>query len=221
MRRIEIPGEAANLWLVDIADAAAIPSDSSTLSADEMARANRFVRAQDRTSFILARAALRRLLGQATGVRPENLSFSVGPYGKPFLAGRQDVQFNVSHSGSLALIGVSTERPIGVDIELMRENIDELTLARHFFCEKEHRFLATLAGEAQLTAFYKIWTCKEAVLKAFGAGISTYLKDFSVHLAPNGLTIEPEPHCFAPEIAKLRVEPVEVPTGYAATFVLA
>jgi 4'-phosphopantetheinyl transferase len=222
LRRIEIPGETANLWLIDIADEASLPSAAANpLSADEVARANRFVRAQDRTSFILTRAALRHLLGQAVGVPPGELAFSSGAYGKPFLTGSRNIQFNVSHSGSLALVGISAERPIGVDIELMREKVDELALARDFFCEREHRYLATLAGDAQLEAFYKIWTCKEAVLKAFGVGISTYLKDFSVHLTPNGPVVQPEPECFSPQIAKIRVGFLEVPTSYAATFVLA
>lgn len=221
MRRIEILGDAANLWIVDVADLALLPREGSNpLSADEMARADRFVRAEDRTRFILARAALRHLLGQAVSAPPEKLAFSVGPYGKPFLADWPDVQFNVSHSGSLALIGISAERPIGVDIELMRENIDELALARHFFCEQERRFLATLEGEAQLTAFYEIWTCKEAVLKAFGVGISSHLKDFCVHRTPLGIAIKPEPRCFAPELAQIRVGAVEVSARYAATFAL-
>ncbi|WP_162180419.1 4'-phosphopantetheinyl transferase family protein [Methylocapsa aurea] len=193
----------------------------SLLSQDERDRADRFHFAVDRTRFILARAALRTLVGQAAGQAPEEIEFSTGPYGKPGLKGRPDLHFNVSHSGALALIGISSERPIGVDIEIIRENMDELALARTFFCEDEFAFLSALDAPARLRAFYKIWTCKEAVLKAFGVGISTNLKDFSVELTQDGVKIHPTSACFTPALAMTRIEPIEVPAGYAGTLALA
>lgn len=221
MRRIENLSDGANLWLVDTADAAATPGDpSKLLSADEMERANRFYRAEDRMRFILTRAALRELLGAATGLSPEKIAFRTGPYGKPYLADEPGLHFNVSHSGSMALIGIA-DRPVGVDIEAMRENIDEFELARAFFCDEEHRFLGRLEGAARLQAFYKIWTCKEAVLKAFGVGISTYLRDFSVTLTMQGFDIHAKPRCFTASLATVRVQPVAVPGGYAAAYALA
>jgi len=225
-RRIETPNNGPTLWLVGVADKEGPrPEEDSVLSADEMARANRFHFAVDRTRFILARSALRTLLGGLTDTPPERIAFSTGPYGKPSLVGRPDLHFNVSHSGALALIGVSPERPIGVDIEALRENIDELALARTFFCEEEHSFLSSCEGAAQLVAFYKIWTCKEAVLKAFGVGISSYLKDFSVRLTRqdgrDSLQIHPRPECFSAALGSVRIEPVAVEAGYVAAFALA
>jgi len=72
-----------------------------------------------------------------------------------------------------------------------------------------------------LSSFYKIWTCKEAVLKAHGAGISEHLKDFSVELTENGFAIHPEPDCFSPSLASVAVRPVDVPDGYAGCCALA
>ena len=127
----------------------------------------------------------------------------------------------MSHSGALALIGISQRRPIGVDIELMRENIEELTLARDFFCGDEHHFLTTLEGAARLEAFYRIWTGKEAVLKAFGVRGHGLSQGFPRALNPAGIDIEPEPGCFTPELAEVRAASVEMPDGYAAAYVLA
>ncbi len=211
---------AVELWLVDVDQKSARAADVSALSEDEMNRANRFLRAEDRARYMLTRAALRRLLGEATGASPEKLAFALGPYGKPALAGAETLHFNVSHSGALALIGVSSNHPIGVDIELMRENVDELALARSFFCAEEHGLLASLEGAAQLAAFYRIWTCKEAVLKAFGVGITAYLKDFVVELTPAGPRIRPQRDCFTPALADVRVESIEASDGYAATLAL-
>jgi 4'-phosphopantetheinyl transferase len=79
-----------------------------------------------------------------------------------------------------------------------------------------------LEGPARLEAFHRIWTCKEAVLKAFGVGITAYLKDFRVRLKqPAGIAIEPAQGCFAPELAAVRAAGVEAPAGYAAAYALA
>jgi 4'-phosphopantetheinyl transferase len=191
------------------------------LSSSEKDRANRFYRAQDRALFVLTRAALRRLLGEVTGVLPQDIAFAEGRYGKPYLASGAGPHFNVSHSGSFALIGLSPIRPVGVDIEVMREAGGELELAQAFFSDKEYRALEALDQEALLSSFYKIWTCKEALLKACGKGIAETLKDFSVELTINGCVIRPEPHCFCPAIGSFEIGPAAVPEGYAGCYALA
>ncbi len=226
LRRLQPKDGAANLWLLGLADAAGLEREHALLlSAEEIARAERFLRAEDRRRFILTRAALRSLLGAATGRGPKDIAFATGANGKPYLADDsgphfRGPHFNVSHSGAHALIGIS-DRPIGVDIELMRDNLDELELARSFYCADEHEFLSGLAGAARIEGFYKIWTCKEAVLKAFGVGITTHLKDFSVELTFAGYRVRPHPNCFSPALGAIVVEPVEIPSGYAAAIALA
>jgi len=220
-RRAPCADAEVRLWLVDVgADPAALPGTSLPLSPDEIERADRLHHPEDRARFMLTRAALRHLLAEATGREAQTLAFCAGHYGKPALVG-DDLQFNASHSGALALIGISARRPIGVDIEQMRGAIDELRLAKTFFREDEHNFIAGLAGGRRLEAFYRIWTAKEAVLKAFGFGVTAYLKDFRVRLNPAGIDIEPAPGCFKPELAAVRAASVEAPAGYAAAYALA
>lgn len=230
LRRVHAEGDRLALWLLDVETSAL---DASILSADEEDRAGRFVRAEDRNRFRLTRAALRHLLEAATGAPAREIGFRPGPNGKPYLAGEPcfeggeaRLDFNVSHSGAFALIGISFGRAIGVDIEATRESIDELQLARAFFCGAEYRHLAALEGAAQLQSFYRIWTCKEAVLKAFGAGITERLRDFSVELTPEGFRLHPEPGNLEPgraalDLAAVRAEPLPAPTRYAAAFALA
>lgn len=221
-RRAAVSNSAAKLWLVEAApDPARIAAAELLLSFDEIQRADRFHRLEDRARAVLSRAALRLIVGEATGIAPEKLAFSLGPFGKPLLAERPDLHFNVSHSGDLALIGLSAERMIGVDIELMRENLDEVELARMFFCASEHRLIASKAGAAQLEAFYRIWTAKEAVLKAFGIGVAASLKDFEVRLSPGALAIWPLAGRLAPALAGVQIEPVAAPDSYVATVALA
>jgi 4'-phosphopantetheinyl transferase len=223
LKRLTLPsGAGVALWLAGPAGPGGVPEHLwNALSRGEKDRANRFQRSEDRALFALTRGTLRCLLGEATGVPAEEFAFAEGPHGKPHLAGTDGPRFNVSHSGCWALIGFSDSRDIGVDIEFMRAAGGELDLARPFFSAAEYRSLEGLANGTLLSSFYKIWTCKEAILKAYGAGITEHLKDFSVELTVDGYAIHPEPNCFSPSLASVAVQPVEVPEGYAACYALA
>jgi 4'-phosphopantetheinyl transferase len=222
-KRLTLPsGAGVALWLAGPAAPGGVPEHLwTTLSRGEKDRANRFRRPEDRALFALTRGTLRCLLGEVTGVPAEEIAFAEGPHGKPHLAGTDGPRFNVSHSGCWALIGFSDSRDIGVDIEFMRAAGGELDLARSFFSAAEYRSLEGLANGTLLSSFYKIWTCKEAVLKAYGAGITEYLKNFSVELTEDGFLIHPESNCFSPSLASVAVRPVDVPDGYAGCYALA
>ena len=223
LKRLTLPsGAGVALWLAGPAGPGGVPEHLwNPLSRGEKDRANRFLRVEDRALFALTRAILRDLLSKATGVAADRIAFAEGPYGKPCLVGTNGPHFNVSHSGSWALIGFSGSRDIGVDIEFMRAAGGELDLARSFFSAAEYRSLEGLDREMLLSSFYRIWTCKEAVLKACGAGISEHLKDFSVELTTDGYAIHPESDCFSPSLASVAVRPVDVPEGYAGCYALA
>jgi 4'-phosphopantetheinyl transferase len=223
LERLTLPsGAGVRLWLAGPARPGGVPELLwNTLSRGEKDQANRFLHVEDRALFALTRGTLRRLLSEATGVAADKIAFADGPYGKPCLVGTHGPHFNISHSGCWALIGFSGSRDIGVDIECMRAAGGELNLARSFFSAAEYRSLQGLDREMLLSSFYKIWTCKEAILKAHGAGISEHLKDFSVELTENGYAIHPEPDCFSSSLASVAVQPVEVPEGYAGCYALA
>jgi 4'-phosphopantetheinyl transferase len=223
LKRLTSPsGADAALWLAGPAAPGEVPEHLwNTLSPGEKDRANRFLRVEDRALFALTRGTLRRLLSEATGSPPDKIAFAEGPYGKPSLVGTHGPHFNVSHSGCWSLIGFSNSRDIGVDIEFMRAAGGERDLARSFFSAAEYHSLEGLTNGMLLRSFYKIWTCKEAVLKAHGAGISEHLKDFSVEVTEDGYAIHPEPNCFSSSLASTAVQPVEVPEGYAGCYALA
>jgi 4'-phosphopantetheinyl transferase len=223
IERLALPsGAGVALWLAGPAGPDGVPEHLwNILSRGEKDRSNRFLRLEDRALFALTRGTLRRLLSEATGVAADKIAFAEGPYGKPCLVGTHGPHFNVSHSGCWALIGFSGSRDIGVDIEFMRAAGGELDLARSFFSAAEYRSLEGLDRDMLLSSFYRIWTCKEAILKAHGAGISEHLKDFSVELTENGYAIHPEPDCFSSSLASVAVQPVEVPEGYAGCYALA
>src|SRR5207245_1715236 len=94
------------------------------LSRDEWIRAERFHFERDRARFICGRGLLRTILGRYLNTDPRDLTFVEGPYGKPELTGiPSSLRFNLSHSDDLMLLAVTHARAVGVDLEMIRENV--------------------------------------------------------------------------------------------------
>jgi 4'-phosphopantetheinyl transferase len=159
---------------------------TSLLSEDERERAGRFRFEQHRHRFIVARARLRQLLGQCQGIAPEQVAFTYGPHGKPALAERNaaGIEFNVAHSGDLALYALTVGSPVGVDVELVRELPKAQAIAESYFSAHERARMLELPQADRNLSFFLAWTRKEAMLKACGKGLSVPLRDFSVSVVP-------------------------------------
>jgi 4'-phosphopantetheinyl transferase len=130
-----------------------------------------------RQEFLVSRAVLNRLLTSHLGQDPQNLHFYTGPHGKPALTGpgQDHCHFNLSHSGDWLVIAIGDQGPLGVDLELGRRARSPLPLAQRFFAAAEYQYLADLPQAEQNSAFYRLWSRKEAVLKAHGGGIAAGL----------------------------------------------
>ena len=118
-----------------------------------------------------ARAMLERLLcayaGSAQAPRIER-----GAHGKPYAPERPELEFNLSHTGAHVLIGFARAQALGVDLECRDRRLSLDDIAQRFFAPAEARALQRLDGTAKRAAFLRLWTHKEAVLKALGAGLS-------------------------------------------------
>lgn len=146
------------------------------LSKEEVVRAGRFIFEADRARFITARGGLRWLLSSYCAVRPEALVFQLGDHGKPSLAiPPGTARFNVSHSGDYVLIGITAGSECGVDIEYSRAHLSEQQIAEHFFCPREVEWL-----RKNERGFVRLWTAKEAFIKAVGRGLSIPLSNFDI-----------------------------------------
>jgi 4'-phosphopantetheinyl transferase len=156
---------------------------AATLAPDEQARAARFVFERDRQHYIAGRGLLRMLLADHVGIEPANIVFSYGPHGKPTLPPADPdrvLEFNLAHSRDLALYAFGWNRQIGIDLEHIQPMPDEDDFAERFFSVNEIALLAALSGDRKTEAFFKIWTCKEAILKAIGSGLSKPLSQTEV-----------------------------------------
>ena len=157
-----------------------------SLADDESARAARFHFERDARRFVVARAVLRDVLGAYLGVAPRDVRFVYGPRDKPALAPPFDaagVQFNVSHSGEIALYAVTLHRQVGVDVEQVRPLPDLAVLAERNFSPTERGALLALPAARRPPAFFACWTRKEAYVKARGDGLRL-LKSFEVSVDP-------------------------------------
>jgi 4'-phosphopantetheinyl transferase len=151
--RIHIPTQPPAYW-------------RQTLTAAETARADRFHHETDRNRFTVTRGILRHLLAA-----PPQAEFHQNPWGKPYLPDT-NLHFNVSHSGDYALIALARDIEIGVDIEHMIRPRPFNDLARRVFTPQEREHFESLPDQARTNFFYRLWTCKEAVMKADGRGLN-------------------------------------------------
>ena len=139
-----------------------------------------------RRRFSLCRAALRAILCRWLDCPNEQLSFGVSGYGKPFAVVRgvwAHASFNVSHAGDHGLIALGAAGRLGVDIEerVPKRSLDGLIEA--VMGPEEQAELAALQGADRLRLFYRLWTFKEALIKALGTGFSTDISRFQVPAA--------------------------------------
>jgi len=173
-----LSGDAVHVWAVPLDRSwASAPELSHVLSPDERARANDFALREPRQVFVASRAALRSLLGRYLHLPPEHVQIVLEPIGKPRLGGGE-FHFNLAHSGNLALIAATRGCEIGVDVELVRAVDPAHEIAARNFHPAEQAAIRA-EGAAELPAvFMRLWTRKEAVLKAVGAGLGFPLDAF-------------------------------------------
>jgi 4'-phosphopantetheinyl transferase len=179
-----LTSDAVHVWLVALdAPQPVVTALRGNLSPDELDRAGRFVFERHQNRFIVGRACLRILLGGYVGTSPRELEFHYGPCGKPELAGKvgQDgVHFNLAHSKGTALLGVTSNREIGIDVEHWRSMTDGKDIAERFFAPAEIEQLDSLQPEHWQAGFFACWTRKEAYIKARGEGLSIPLNEFAI-----------------------------------------
>ena len=180
-----IQNNYVHIWIIDISRSLQQwEKYCSLLSKDEIERANRFYSPIDHDRFILYRGILRLLLAHYLCKKPNKITFIYNPYGKPsinFEINKLGLSFNQSHSSNIGVMAITTFSSIGVDIEYMRDDVPILTISNDFFSVKEKSDLEKLPHFSKVNAFYKIWTEKEAILKAMGIGLSIPLNSFTVN----------------------------------------
>ena len=123
---------------------------------------------------------------EQAGIPAGQQRFIQNPWGKPLLEGRETPQFSLSHGGNWAVCAVSGQ-PVGVDAELPRCTME---IARRHFHPQESQWLAQLPTPCQPETLNRMWTAKEAFVKALGLGLTVPLDTFRVTLTPEQALLE-------------------------------
>ncbi|MEQ8964918.1 MAG: 4'-phosphopantetheinyl transferase superfamily protein [Azospirillaceae bacterium] len=171
--------------------------DRALLDDAEAERADRFAFRHLTRRFVAKRAILRRCLASRLGLAPETIAFTKGARDKPAidpacLAGADPaaarLRFNLSDTGDRLAVALTLDREVGIDIEEPRDRTEPDALARGVMTEEEYAAWAALSDDAaRQAAFFRLWTRKEAVMKALGAGLGLPPRRFAVGIAPYGV----------------------------------
>ncbi|HKE55367.1 MAG TPA: 4'-phosphopantetheinyl transferase superfamily protein [Pyrinomonadaceae bacterium] len=185
---IRLEDDEVHVWLATLQSPSSVILDLwRTLAPDEKQRALKFHFQRECDRFIVARGLLRAILGCYLVQAPEQIRFMYNEFGKPALRtslGDRSLEFNLSHADSRALFAVTRQRRVGIDIERMRSDLANETVAKHFFSTREQDDLSTLGPDEWQKGFFTCWTRKEAFVKAQGEGLSIPLSEFDVSLLP-------------------------------------
>lgn len=153
------------------------------ISHDEQLRLQRFRFKKDQKRYAAARLLQYLGLSQLLDMQPSEMIFDKGPHGKPLLKNVNPksrlplpLDFNLSHSGDWAVAAFSPGK-IGIDVENRRRTNDVLAIADRYFFAKELADMLAVAGNER-ESFFKLWTLKEAYIKARGEGLSLGLDNF-------------------------------------------
>jgi 4'-phosphopantetheinyl transferase len=134
----------------------------------ERDRARSLAQLASRRRFIAAHGAIRVILGGRLGAPPASLRWRYGPHGKPRLAGT-DLQVNLSHSGDLAALAVTSRRRVGIDVQQVLTSLATARMAARYYPPAEVRFVMAADGPtARADRFTRLWARKEACLKVTG-----------------------------------------------------
>ncbi len=162
------------------------------LSAVEKERAAGFVFEQNRQRFVAAHGILRILLGHYLQTDPADVPLVTMKNGKPVVAASfysKRIRFNLSYSDERAMFGITSVRPIGVDIEKIRQIPEIPHIIANHFSAAEKALIEELTGAKRLWQFYRCWVKKEALVKAQGAGLRALSASVIEKKEKNGMNI--------------------------------
>jgi 4'-phosphopantetheinyl transferase len=178
MTPIEIAADEVHLWDAPLAVGKdEIERNESLLSRGELLYAMRFTDLRSRNQFIVSRGKLRELLAGYADQSPRELQFGMTREGKPFLASAKEFEFNLTHSGDIALYGVAHSRHVGVDVERIKEIPRAIELAKRFMSADEHKQIASASPDTRDRDFLSLWVRREGSGKAYGVGVWKVLEN--------------------------------------------
>jgi len=213
----------AHVWMIGTdVSADDVARHLTVLEGTEQRRAERFRHEAGRSSYVVARSALRVLLGRYLGMNAALVPLHRTSSGKLRLGPVLDasLRFSVAHSGGVALLSFAHVE-VGVDVERMRpvSRADRI-IARVFSTATRVRLGSVPEADRQ-SAFFAAWTQREALVKAVGGAMMVTHDPLDFDWPPVETTRYVDEVTGAGERRRWTVSALPQPAGYAAAFVAA
>ncbi len=177
------------VWMARLSQAQdSIASLEPCLDALDRERGARFRFPEDRARFVLGRALVRKCLGAYLQQAPETIELSYTERDRPVLAHDEGIQFSLTHTHDLVAVAVTANAQIGIDLERVKATPDLPALAERILSAQDLQAFQALPPQEALAAFFRVWTRKEAYLKATGEGITEALQLISVSMGPEEIS---------------------------------
>ena len=197
-----ISSNEVHLWYLfdeQISDPALLLRYHRLLNEEETKRQKRFFFKKYRHQYLVTRALMRCVLSfYVDEILPQEWQFYKNRYGKPYINDfltKHPLQFNLSHTDKMAVMAVTFNNDIGVDVEYVHRRKNMVELVENYFSPIEVKHLRDLSEDYQRNRFFELWTLKEAYIKACGMGLSIPLNQFSYIFTGQGkisILFEPE-----------------------------
>jgi 4'-phosphopantetheinyl transferase len=184
--------KGVEVWYLPTADVCGeelLGACDAILTADERERGRAFVFEKNRHEHLVTRALCRGVLGRALDADPKSLAFRRNEYGRPELSPASDLRFNLTNTVLLVACAVARGHEVGVDAEPATRADDILGVAESVFTTAELDALTALDVGARRERALKLWTAKEAYMKARGMGFSLPPEKFELDVREDGIRL--------------------------------
>jgi 4'-phosphopantetheinyl transferase len=193
------------LWFLDL-DRILPVDPGRVLSPAEEERAGRFMQARHALHYRNSHLLLRFGLAWHLGIAPSAVRWQPTARGKPMLPPETGLFFNLSHCDHFAVAALTSYGEVGVDIEPAGRMVETEEIAGRYFAAEEARWIGEAAtSDAKADRFLRLWTRKEAVMKATGTGLSDAL--LAAHMLGDLVTLPDG----SGRLARWRVEDLTLP----------
>jgi len=217
---------SVDLWCVHLDESitpALLAQYCRLLSPQELEQAERFRSQADRLRAIVGRVLMRWALSQYRQIEPADWQFAATVLGKPYIQSPEGLglQLNLSHSRDVTVCAITIDHDVGVDVEAMDRHAQYTRIAERFFAPQEAQMVHSLPADKQAETFIRLWTLKEALLKACGRGLSLPLDCARFSLSDDRATLVSlhDPSLGDPaewQLAEVRLEGAGSPSGATA-----
>jgi 4'-phosphopantetheinyl transferase len=186
-----LPHGEVHVWRGNLdPDAGHLKRLAAGLDRDELARAHRFRFERDRLRFMAGRGLLRQILASYLNVAPSALRFGYTGNGKPYLLSDPELYFNLSHAAEVLVVAVAGNRQLGVDVEVLPlELAADDRVEKLVYCAAEQTALERVDATEYPRQFARLWTRKEAYIKADGRGMTLQLDHIDVATLPDSILL--------------------------------